>query len=247
MDVPPKNGGCQMPLKDFRKDFKVFAPDDIGPETIIGGEARHHLELVPEYFNDFKHLILPCRPETVEEFKKYASGRRIILEVGAGKGRFISAIAAANPDAVCLGLETGLSLCGHSLDKAARRGCENVFMGWGDARATIPLLLEDNSVERAYLLFPDPWWKRKHAARRHGPVMAATIARVLKSGSFLVLKSDIEPYLEEMTSAFLSTGSYFLCSDSQCCAIIDALPQTDREVGLCSTRMRVFTSVLVKG
>lgn len=226
------------------KTFRVFGPDDLGPETIIGGEGRLNLDAIPAYFNRFVHLVLPPRPDTVDAFRKAAAGKPLIMEVGAGKGRFITSVAASRPDAVCLGLETGLSLCGNCLDRAARRGLDNVFMGWGDARRTIPMLVAPGTAVAAYLLFPDPWWKKKHASRRHGPMMGNTIADALAPGAMLVLKSDIEPYLAEMVAAFISTGRYSQIDEAS--GRVADMPDTDREMRLRSSGIPVFTAVLLR-
>jgi len=226
------------------KLFRVFDPDDLGPETIIGGEGRLNLDAIPEFFNKFEHLILPPRPQTVEDFKRQASGRPLMIEVGAGKGRLITALAAANPDKICLGFETGLSLCGHALARAGKRAVNNVYMAWGDARRTIPLLVEPGTARWACLMFPDPWWKKKHANRRHGPLMGGIIADALAPGAQLVLKSDIEPYLVEIVAAFMSTGRYERLSEIPQ-SVLD-MPHTDREVRLRAAGTPVFTAVLVR-
>ena len=224
------------------KTFKVFDPIDLGPERIIGGEDRIGLDIVPEYFEQFERLVLPSRPATVERFRQASEGRPIVIEVGSGRGRFLTAMAAAMPDAVCLGLETGLSLCGDCLNRAAGMGLDNLFMAWGDARRTIPMLVRPGTAVSAFLMFPDPWWKKRHASRRHGPLMGTSISDALAPGSRLVLKSDVEPYLAVIVQAFMSTGRYRLEPDPV--GLVEGLPYTDREVRLRASDIPIFTAVL---
>jgi len=226
------------------KIFHAFDPSELGPESIIGGEGRLSVNAIPAYFNRFSNLVLPPRPETVESFRSAVAGRPLIIEVGAGKGRFITSVAASRPDAICLGFETGLSLCGACLDRASRKGVGNVFMAWGDARRTIPMLVAPGTAIAAFLLFPDPWWKKKHASRRHGPLMGNTIADALAPGAVLVVKSDVEPYLHEIVAAFLSTGRYE--SIEPAAAGAGAMPDTDREARLKASGNPVFTAALMR-
>lgn len=224
------------------KEFNAFDGEDLGPEAIIGGEGRLVLDRIPEYFRRFERLILPSRPDTIQNFIKYSNGRPLILEVGSGRGRLLCEVAMSRPDAVCLGLETGLGLCGDALKRAQKKGVSNLFMAWGDARRTIPMLVGPGSADAAYLLFPDPWWKKRHASRRHGALTGETIATALRPGALLHLKSDVEPYLHEIVAAFLSTDMYNRLIDDE--AVIAAMPLTDREVRLTAAGTPVFAAVL---
>ncbi|HNU69972.1 MAG TPA: hypothetical protein PLB35_00890 [Myxococcota bacterium] len=226
------------------RQFHAFEGEDLGPEAIIGGEGRLVLDKIPEYFQRFERLILPSRPDTVQNFRKHLDGRPVVVEVGSGRGRLLCEVALSRPDAVCLGLETGLGLCGDALKRAEKKGASNLFMAWGDARRTIPMLVDPGSADAAYLLFPDPWWKKKHASRRHGALTGITIANALRSGGILHLKSDVEPYLHEIVAAFLSTGMYDRLTDDE--AVIAAMPLTDREVRLTAAGTPVFAAVLLR-
>ena len=227
-----------------QKEFKVFDREDLGPEVIIGGQARFALDAIPEYFNQFERLVFPSRPETIEAFREFKKGRELVIEVGVGKGRFITELARTNPETACLGFETGLSLCGHALTRAAKGSVTTVFMAWGDARGAIPMLVEPGTASAGYLLFPDPWWKRRHANRRHGPMMGEIFATALRPGAFLCLKSDIELHLQEIVAAFLSTGMYDQAADRD--AVIAAMPLTGREVRLNAAGTPVFADILVR-
>lgn len=226
------------------RKFKAFDREELGPEVIIGGRASLQLDTIPEYFNQFDRLVILSRHDTVDSFRNFSTGRDLVIEVGAGKGRFITELALKSPDAAFLGLETGLSLCGHALRRSGKKGATNVFMAWGDARGTIPTLVEPATVSAAYLLFPDPWWKKKHANRRHGPLMGETLANALCPGAFMYLKSDVEPYLLEIVAAFMSTGMYDRHSDPE--MAISVMPLTDREVRLKAAGTPVFAELLVR-
>lgn len=220
--------------------FRGFEDEGIGDEAVIGGVDRHLRVDVPADFRLPPGLVVPGRSDTVAAFADLRGDRPLALEIGAGKGRFLTAVAAQRPDVRFLGFETRLGLCAHVLARAAKAGLDNVAMAWGDARFNIPLLVPPASAVEAYLLFPDPWWKRRHARRRHGAAMSRAIADALAPGGRLVLKSDIAEYLDAMVAAFGGTG------DWEPSAPPDDLPLTDRQVRLSFQGTKSFTAAFVR-
>lgn len=221
----------------YIKDFREFEGDDVA-ESVIGGHVRATMGL-PSRIAPHPRLVVPGEPDTVANARAAFAGHPLILEVGSGLGRFINGLASRRPDARLLGCETRLGFCVKALRRADREGSTNLFMAWGDARLTIPMTVAPGTADEAYLLYPDPWWKRKHARRRHGALMATVLADALRPGGLLVLKSDVEPYLATMVEAFTETGRY------------DAgeappdLPHTDREIRLFRAGTNTFTAALI--
>jgi tRNA (guanine-N7-)-methyltransferase len=88
------------------------------------------------------------------------------VEVGSGKGLFISSAAIANSDHNFLGIEVSHKYARFAAARLARNGLSNAVMIDGDA---VPLLREwlpDASVAAVHVYFPDPWWKKRHEKRR---------------------------------------------------------------------------------
>ena len=117
--------------------------------------------------------------------------REIWLEVGFGGGEHLAAQAVANPEVGIIGCEPFVNgvagLLGHveREDIAAR-----VRIHADDARPLIDAL-PDASIGRAFVLFADPWPKKRHWERRFiGPANLERLARVLKDGAELRLASD---------------------------------------------------------
>jgi tRNA (guanine-N7-)-methyltransferase len=95
-------------------------------------------------------------------------------------------------------------LLGHIEDKQLK----NVRIHADDAR---PLLdaLPDGSVSRLFILFADPWPKKRHAERRFvGPANLPRLARVLKPGAEMRLASDDEPLVAHMLKYVLADGRF---------------------------------------
>jgi tRNA (guanine-N7-)-methyltransferase len=222
----------------FIKDFREFNGVDVD-EAIIGGHIRATLAL-PSRIEHHPRLVIPGEPATIAAARAGLSTGPLILEVGSGLGRFLNGLALLRPDARLLGCETRLGFCIKALRKADRHGATNLWMTWGDARLTIPAIVPPGTAAEAYLLYPDPWWKRKHARRRHGALMATVLADALAPGGRLVLKSDVEPYLQTMVEAFTETGRY----DAGPAPL--ELPLTDRELRLVRAGTKTFTSALFR-
>jgi tRNA (guanine-N7-)-methyltransferase len=117
------------------------------------------------------------------------------LEIGFGGGEHLAWQAARHPEIGFIGAEFFLNGVASLLGHLARGAIGNVRIHPGDAR---PLLkgLPDRSIGRAFLLFPDPWPKARHARRRFvSTENLAELARILKAGAELRIASDDPGYV----------------------------------------------------
>ena len=123
------------------------------------------------------------------------------LEVGFGGGEHALALAAANPDAgliACEVFENGLcSLLGRLVPEGgeATAPLPGNLLLWDDDARDLLRALPDGSLDRLFLMFPDPWPKTRHAKRRFvHPALLPELARVLKPGALWRIASDDPPY-----------------------------------------------------
>ena len=86
------------------------------------------------------------------------------VDLGCGDGSFLCALAQRLPDKNFLGIERLSSRIRSSAGKAA--SLDNVRLLQIESSYAVRHLLPAGSVERVYLLFPDPWPKRRHHRRR---------------------------------------------------------------------------------
>lgn len=117
------------------------------------------------------------------------------LEIGFGGGEHLAAMAAARPKAGFIGAESFVNGVGKLLVHIDDAKLDNVRIHFGDAR---PLMeaLPDGALAALYVLFPDPWPKKRHFKRRIvSPWLFAEAARLMKSGGRLRVASDIEDYV----------------------------------------------------
>jgi tRNA (guanine-N7-)-methyltransferase len=124
-------------------------------------------------------------------------GKPVWLEVGFGGGEHMVHQAAQNPDVGIIGCEPYINGVAMLLGKIRRAGVENVAVHPGDARDIFDVLPEA-SVERAFLLYPDPWPKARHHRRRFvTEEHLVPLARVLKPGAMFRVATDIEDYVRQ--------------------------------------------------
>ena len=115
------------------------------------------------------------------------------LEIGFGTGRFLLDRAQTNPHVHIVGIETRRKLVSKVADKAARRDLDNAAVFYGDALKMLPRMFPDRCLERVFVNFPDPWWKKRHAKRLLlVPKFVAEVERLLERGGDLFVQTDVD-------------------------------------------------------
>jgi tRNA (guanine-N7-)-methyltransferase len=147
-------------------------------------KLRIHL---PERGNDFDPLAL-FRPGT----------REVWLEIGFGSGEHLAWQAAHHADVGLIGAEFFVNGIAGLLAQVTQQQLENVRIHEGDGRMLLEALPE-RSIARAFVLFPDPWPKGRHAKRRFISAQSVRdLARIVLDGGELRLASDDPSYISWM-------------------------------------------------
>ena len=137
-------------------------------------------------------------------------GRPVWLEVGFGGGEHMVHQAALNPDVGIIGAEPYINGVAMLLGKIRRAGVENLAVHPGDARDLMDVLPE-NSISRAFLLYPDPWPKARHHRRRFvTQEHLEPLARVLKPGAIFRVATDIPDYVRQTLEEVPKAGFEWL-------------------------------------
>jgi len=124
-------------------------------------------------------------------------GREIWLEIGFGGGEHMVHQAALHPQAGIVGCEPFINGVAMLLRKIRDAGVENVAVHPGDARDLFDVL-PAASVAKAFLLYPDPWPKKKHHRRRFvTPEHLEPLARAMRPGAELRMATDIPDYVRQ--------------------------------------------------
>ncbi|MDF2366988.1 tRNA (guanosine(46)-N(7))-methyltransferase TrmB [Sneathiella sp.] len=120
--------------------------------------------------------------------------RTFWLEIGFGSGEHLAWQANANPDIGFIGCEPYINGVATLLGKLEENDAENVRLH-NDAAELLIEKLPDASIERSFILFPDPWPKSGHKKRRFvSKENIDTLARVIKPGGELRIGTDHEDY-----------------------------------------------------
>lgn len=121
--------------------------------------AEEHLENNPQY------VIL--EPETAKGKWQQVFGNQnpIHIEVGSGKGGFITGMARQNPDINYIGIDIQLSVLSYALDKVLESQLPNVRLLRVDG-SSLTNYFEEGEIDLLYLNFSDPWPKSRHEKRR---------------------------------------------------------------------------------
>jgi tRNA (guanine-N7-)-methyltransferase len=124
-------------------------------------------------------------------------GREVWLEIGFGGGEHMVHQAAANPEVGIIGAEPYINGVAMLLGKIRRAGVENLAVHPGDARDLMDVLPEA-SIARAFLLYPDPWPKKRHHRRRFVTrEHLEPLHRVMAPGAVLRVATDIPDYVRQ--------------------------------------------------
>lgn len=114
----------------------------------------------------------------------------IYLEIGFGGGEHLAAIAEQAPDCGFIGAEPFVNGVASLLRHIQERDIANIRI-WPDDVRLILDDLPESCLAGAYIMFPDPWPKRRHAGRRIlQSSMRNRLARLIRPGGVLRMASD---------------------------------------------------------
>ncbi len=149
------------------------------------------------------------------------------LEIGFGGAEHLLAQAQQNPDVCLLGIEPYLNGVAKALSGVEDHKLENIRLVRGDAREVLSTL-PDASLDRAFILYPDPWPKTRHWKRRIIQAGFVTeLARLIRPGGRLRFASDIDHYQAWALGHILDNGHFSWTAehaDDWCVAPDDHVP-----------------------
>ena len=170
------------------------------------------VELIPE------SIVAPLDLE-----KTFGRAAPLHVDLGCGDGSFICALARRMPEGNFLGIERLLGRVRSAEHKAST--IRNVRLLRMESSYAVRYLLPAGSVETFYLLFPDPWPKRRHWRRRIVTEdFLRTISEALAENGRLLIATDYLAYCEKITEVVRANPDFAIATP----ASID-LPRTKFE------------------
>ncbi len=124
------------------------------------------------------------------------TGGALSLEIGCGHGHFLTAYAAAHRNEHCIAVDLLRERLERAARKSARAGLTNITWLKGDAMEVLSAWPESLRITRhVFVLFPDPWPKRRHWKHRlmQEPFLTA-LAERCAPGTRLCFRTDYGPY-----------------------------------------------------
>lgn len=136
----------------------------------------------------------------------FGNDHPIHVEVGSGKGAFVSGMAKANPDINYIGIDIQKSVLSYALDKVLATDVPNIKLLWVDG-SDLTEYFEEGEIDRLYLNFSDPWPKKRHEKRRLTyQSFLATYQQILPENGEIHFKTDNRGLFEYSLVSFSQYG-----------------------------------------
>lgn len=149
-----------------------------------------------------------------EKLKIFAHDRtdqannKLFLEIGFGMGEHFVHQAKLNPDSIFIGAEVYLNGVANVLKLASQNNISN-FLLWPDDLDLILNEMPECSLSGIYILFPDPWPKRKQHKKR---ILNKKRLEILRSklaiGGLINFASDIDDYFDKTKELIEQDGNF---------------------------------------
>jgi len=185
---------------------------------------RHGKTLRPAQLRDLEELskLSPGAVDWEEnpdrtplDLENLTGGKPLWLEIGFGGGEHLVHQAALHPEATIIGCEPFINGVAMLLGKIRTAGVTNVYVHPGDARDLFDVL-PAGSVEKCFLLYPDPWPKARHHRRRFvTPEHLKPLHRVMAEGADLRVATDIADYVRQTLEEVPRTGFEWLAEGAE--------------------------------
>ena len=134
--------------------------------------------------------------------------KEVWLEIGFGGGEHLTRQGALQPDIGFIGCEPFIEGMAKALGQIEDGGLQNIRLHMDDARPVVTSL-QEASIARVFILFPDPWPKKRQQKRRLiQPDFLNSIARILKPGGTLRFATDVKSYADEALSHFIAHPAF---------------------------------------
>ena len=191
------------------------SPEPLHNRRLIYGRRQGHrlhaapaqrvYEMLPEFepelsASDFRGWFGARAPEA--GFDTYT------LEIGFGGGEHLAACAKAAPQTGFIGCEPFINGVAKLLGYIEAEGLENLCVHHGDAR-NVMAAMPAAALDQAFLLYPDPWPKKRHHKRRFvNQENLDSLFRVLVPNARLLVATDIAAYADWTLAEIKQHGGF---------------------------------------
>lgn len=137
------------------------------------------------------------------------------LEIGFGGGEHLAAQAGLHPRIGFVGCEPFVNGVASLMVQIQEQTLTNIRVVKDDARLLVARL-PDESVGCIFVLFPDPWPKKRHNKRRIiQKEMVGSFAKILKPRGLLIMATDDAAYAEWMQNIMAEQSAFEMILDGR--------------------------------
>ncbi len=143
-----------------------------------------------ETLQEHPACLAPSNQTPVDWDQLFPVSQPLHIEIGMGKGQFITTLAAQNPDINYIGMEKYASVLLRAIQKYEEHPYPNLRFFHMDAKH-LAEIFPIHSIDQIYLNFSDPWPKDRHAKRRlTSPTFLALYDQILQPDGHIEFKTD---------------------------------------------------------
>ena len=172
-------------------------------------QTKH--ELIPEPIG----LDVDSLPRPLDWQQLFGNANAIEIEIGMGKGTFITDQAKARPEVNFFGIEWARWFWRYASDRLRRNGCTNARTVRAEASYFLQEFVPPHSISVLHIYFPDPWPKARHHKRRLiQPRLMPLVERILKpDGGRIQIVTDHKGYWEENIEPTIRSAEFLRIDD----------------------------------
>lgn len=165
--------------------------------------AQEKLAAYPQYVVD------AAQAQAGKWQERFPKAQALHLEIGSGKGRFITEMAKAHPDINYIAMEVQTSVALRILERQLEADLPNLQILHGNG-ASVEALFAEDEIDRIYLNFSDPWPKARHTKRRlTSPTFLESYEKILKDTGEIHFKTDNQGLFEYSLHSLSTYGMSF--------------------------------------
>ena len=140
--------------------------------------------------------------------KKIENSKKNFLEIGFGYGENVINLSKNNIDKLIIGCEVYEPGIANLVTKIESENLKNIYI-FPENIFSLFSKLKKNSIEKIFILYPDPWPKKKHYKRRLiSNVFLNKINRILKINGIVFISTDSEEYFNVILNKFLMNKNF---------------------------------------
>jgi tRNA (guanine-N7-)-methyltransferase len=181
-------------------------PKDLKP-ILKWDERRVYLDsgilYIPDHYKDYEGFLMPPLGDL------FGNDRPVAVEFCTGHGHWIVEKAQSHPEMNWIAVELRFDRVRKIWSKRENSRLPNLFVVCGDARLFARHYMAPQSIAAAFVNFPDPWPKQKHAKHRLiQPPFLCDLRRGMREGSRLTLVTDDPIYRDQMIRSLMETPGF---------------------------------------